>query len=421
MSSLVEKILSNHAGKEVRVGETALVEADLLMAHDTTCAWAIDPFYQIAKKVFDPKKIVVPFDHIFPSSSTATAELQQKITKFCQEQGIEILYDGVGHQVLAERYQTPNSLMVGADSHTPTGGGISALTLGVGSTDIAVLFATGRTWLKVPETINIRLNGSYPNGVYAKDVGLKLMGQLDPKETDYRVIEFNGPDLDVPSRMTLCNLCSEMGAKTALFPADHQTAKYLSENNRNVKFEQLRTDSVSDYFKTYEININDLEPMVACPPHVNNVKPVREIEGLELNQIFLGSCTNGRIEDLEIAARILKGKRIKPGLKFILTPASRRVYDQALDRGYMKIFSEAGAIICNPGCGPCLGRHQGVLADGEICLSTSNRNFPGRMGSPKAEIYLCSPATAAVSALNGKITDPRQLLGKAAPKEVQVQ
>lgn len=410
MSSLVEKIISSHAGRLVHANEAAIVNVDLLMAHDVTCAWTIDPFRQIAQKVFDPKKIIVPFDHIFPSSNLSAAALQKKVTEFCREQGITILYDGVGHQVLAERYQTPNSLMVGADSHTPTGGGVSALTLGVGSTDMAILFATGKTWLTVPQTIHIRLEGSYQKGVYAKDVGLSLMGMLDPKETNYRVIEFDGPELTVPDRMTLCNLCSEMGAKTAIFPADRHTADYLRANGRYSPFAEMRSDSESDFCKSLTIDVNNLEPIVTPPPHVTNAKPVSEVEGIELNQVFLGSCTNGRVEDLEIAARIIKGKKVKEGVRFIITPASRQAYQQALERGYMSILNEAGAIICNPGCGPCLGRQQGVLADGEVCLSTSNRNFPGRMGSPKADIYLCSPATAAASAITGRITDPRKVL-----------
>lgn len=410
MSSLTEKILSNHAGKEVHAGDTAIVKVDLLMAHDVTCGWTIDPFKEIAEKVFDPKKIIVPFDHVFPSCRMHSSQLQMKVRKFCDEQGIEILYDGVCHQVLGERYQTPNSLMIGADSHTPTGGGVSALSLGMGSTDLAILFATGKTWLRVPETIHIRLNGNYPKGVYAKDAALKLMSMLDAKETNYKALEFEGPQLEVPDRMTLCNLCPEMGAKAAIFPADDRTAEYLKSYGRDAEFERLRTDSDSDYCKSIEINLDGLEPMVACPPHVTNCKPVKEVEGIELSQVFLGSCTNGRIEDLEIAARIVGGKKIKPGLKFIVTPASRSAYQQAVEKGFISIFNKAGAIICNPGCGPCLGRQQGVLADGEVCLSTSNRNFPGRMGSPKADIYLCSPATAAASALSGKITNPAEVL-----------
>jgi 3-isopropylmalate/(R)-2-methylmalate dehydratase large subunit len=201
-----------------------------------------------------------------------------------------------------------------------------------------------------------------------------------------------------------------MGAKTAIFPADEQTGRYLGEMGRSKEFESLRTDSESDYVKSIELNLEELGPIIACPPHTTNGKPVEEVKGKELNQVFIGSCTNGRIEDLEIAANIIKGKNVKDGLRFIITPASRQVYQLAMDKGYLKIFNEAGAIICNPGCGPCLGRQQGVLAEGEVCLSTSNRNFPGRMGSPKAEIYLCSPATAAASAITGKISDPREVL-----------
>jgi 3-isopropylmalate/(R)-2-methylmalate dehydratase large subunit len=409
MATLTEKILSAHSKAPLHEGDTAIVSVDLLMAHDVTCGWAIDPFREIAQKVFDPKKIIVPFDHVFPSSNLNASRLQVKVREFCREQGIAILYDGVGHQVLAERYQEPNNLMVGADSHTPTGGGIGALTLGVGSTDIAILFATGKTWVSVPQTIRIRLEGRFPAGVYAKDAGLRLMGMLDPRETNYRVIEFDAPALPVPDRMTLCNLCSEMGAKTAIFPADKRTAEYLEANGRPMRFEELRTDSESDFLKTIPLDLDSLEPIVTAPPHIDNWKPVTALEGLELNQVFLGSCTNGRIEDLEIAARILKGRRVKEGVRFVITPASRAVYQLALERGYLSVFNNAGAIICNPGCGPCLGRQQGVLADGEVCLSTSNRNFPGRMGSPKADIYLCSPATAAASAIFGRITDPRKV------------
>lgn len=410
MSTLVEKILSAHARREVRAGEAAIVSVDLLMAHDVTCAWSIGPFREIAQKVFDPEKIVVPFDHVFPSSNLSASVLQKRVTEFCREQGITILYDGVCHQVLAERYQAPNSLMVGADSHTPTGGGVSALTLGVGSTDMGILFATGRTWLTVPETIHMPLEGKFPKGVFAKDAALALMAQLDPKETNYRAIEFSGPELPVPDRMTLCNLGSEMGAKTAIFPADGNTEAYLRDNGRFKPFEHLRTDSESDYVKSAGLDLGALEPMVACPPHVTNCKPVSEMAGLELTQVFIGSCTNGRIEDLEVAARVMGGRRVKEGLKFIITPASRQVFQLAIERGYMAEFNRAGAIVCNPGCGPCLGRQQGVLAEGEVCLSTSNRNFPGRMGSPKADIYLCSPATAAASAITGRITDPREVL-----------
>jgi 3-isopropylmalate dehydratase large subunit len=409
MSTLTEKIISSHADREVHAGETAMVEVDLLMAHDTTCAWAISPFNELAGKVFDPKKIVVPFDHVFPSSHASTSELQRKIREFCTSQGIEILYDGVCHQVLAESYQVPNGLMIGADSHTPTGGGVSVLSLGVGSTDMAILFATGKTWLKVPQTMHIKLTGSFGSGVYAKDAALKLMGMLDSKDTNYCVIEFEAPHLTVPERMTLCNLCSEMGAKSAIFPADSMTARYLEDNGRKIQFEELRTDSPSDYAKSIELDLSSLEPMLACPPHVTNCKPVSELAGTKLTQVFLGSCTNGRIEDLEVAARILEGKKVSPGLKFIVTPASRRVYQQAIERGLLSTFNEAGAILCNPGCGPCLGRQQGVLAEGEVCLSTSNRNFPGRMGSPKADIYLCSPATAAASAIKGEVTSPTEV------------
>ncbi|MFH1095283.1 MAG: 3-isopropylmalate dehydratase large subunit [Candidatus Micrarchaeota archaeon] len=411
--TLAQKILSAHAGRSLSIGDLAVVRADHVLAHDTTCAWAIGPFHQIAKKVFDPKKIHLFFDHAYPAPSVQASHLHTLIRAFALEQGIPIITDGVCHQVMAERYLSPNNVLVGADSHTPTGGGLGALCMGFGSTDAAVAMATGKVWARVPETIQIKLEGALAGGVYPKDVILCIARQLSSEGANYKVVEFDGPalaDFDVPSRLTLCNMCAEIGAKTGIVPADERTAEYLKRQGRYRPFERLRSDPDAEFCESFTFDLSKIEPTVACPPDIDKDVPVSAVEGTPITQVFLGSCTNCRIEDLEVAHRILKGKSIAPGLKFIVTPASRQVYEQALERGFLAEFSRLGAVIAPPGCGACLGRHMGVLDDGDVCVSTSNRNFTGRMGSPKAKIYLASPATAAASAIEGKLADPRKYL-----------
>ncbi len=413
--TIAEKIFSSHAGKKVHAGDFCLATLDRVMAHDTTCAWALEPFYQIAKKVWDPTKIVLPFDHAFPAPNVQMAKLQSEITKFAEEQGIPILYDGVCHQIMSERFTRPGDLVLGADSHSPTGGGLGALTIGVGSTDAAIAMATGKSWFRIPATIRIEITGEMPHGCYAKDVVLMVAKDMGPDGGNYRVLEYTGEVVEgfnVPSRLTLTNMSAEMGAKTAIVPPDEQTKAYLKENGRDYEFEFLRSDPDAKYERVQKYRVNDLVPQIACPPDIDNVYPVSEIQAqkVKVNQVFIGSCTNCRIEDLEIAAKIWRGRKLKPNLRAIVTPASRKVWQQALDRGLLTFFNEMGAMITTPGCGPCLGRHGGVLYDNEVCVSTSNRNFEGRMGSPKAKIYLASPATAAATALTGFITDPREFL-----------
>ncbi len=413
--TLVQKILSAHAGRPLSIGELAVVRADDVLAHDTTCAWAIEPFHQIATHVFDAQKIHLFFDHAYPAPSVQASHLHTLIRRFALEQGIDIITDGVCHQVMAERFLEPNHLLVGADSHTPTGGGLGALCMGFGSTDAAVAMATGKVWVRVPQTIRIVLEGRLAGGVYPKDVILSIAKALSSEGANYKVVEFCGPairDFEVPSRLTLCNMCAEIGAKTGIVPADAQTEKYLRAQNRFVPFERLRSDPDAEFADTFTFDLSAIEPTVACPPDIDRDVPVSQVEGTPITQVFLGSCTNCRIEDLEVASRILKGRKIAPGLKFIVTPASRQVYEQAIERGYLAEFSRIGAIISPPGCGACLGRHMGVLDDDDVCVSTSNRNFTGRMGSPKAKIYLASPATAAASAIEGQIADPRRYLPK---------
>jgi 3-isopropylmalate/(R)-2-methylmalate dehydratase large subunit len=413
--TLAEKIFSNHCGKKVHAGDFILADLDLVMAHDTTCAWALAPFYQIATRVFDPQKIFIPFDHAFPSPSVAMSKLQAEIKKFADEQGIPVVYDGVCHQVMSERLINPGDLVLGADSHSPTGGGVGALTIGVGSTDAAIAMATGKCWFRVPPTIMVNITGKLPHGCYSKDVVLTVAKELGPDGANYRVIEYGGEtveDFNVPARLTLTNMSAEMGAKAAIVPADDQTRTYLKENDRLVDFPELRSDPDAEFERVLGFEVSGLQPMIACPPDIDNDVPVKSLEAEEIavDQVFIGSCTNCRIEDLAVVYQMWKGKRVKEGLRAIVTPASRKVYMQALQRGYIEEFMNVGAIVSSPGCGPCLGRSGGVLYDDEVCVSTSNRNFEGRMGSPKAKIYLASPATAAASALTGFITDPRDFI-----------
>ncbi len=411
--TLAQKILSAHAGRPLSIGDLAVINVDYVLAHDTTTAWAIEPFQKIAARVFDPKKIFIFFDHAFPAPNLQVAEMHRKIERFCREQGIKIHYDGVCHQVMAERHTYPNAFLLGADSHTPTGGGIGAMCVGFGSTDAAVAMATGKIWVRVPQTIRINLEGRLPLGSYPKDVILGIAKQLSSEGANYRVVEFGGSaisDFDVPSRLTLTNMCAEIGAKTGIVPSDSQTRAYLERQNRYQPFKELRSDAGAEFGQVLDIDISKTEPTLACPPDIDRDVPVSEVEGTPITQVFLGSCTNCRIEDLAVAYRIMKGKKVKEGVKFIVTPASREVYEQGLLNGFLMEFSKMGATIAPPGCGACLGRHMGVLGDDDVCVSTSNRNFTGRMGSPKAKIYLASPATAAASALEGCIADPRKYL-----------
>lgn len=413
--TIAEKIFSSHCGKKVWAGDFIVANLDLVMAHDTTCAWAIDPFYEIAKKVWDKTKIFIPFDHAYPAPSVAMAKLQAKIRKFAKEQGISVCTEGVCHQIMSERFTKPGDLILGADSHTPTGGGLGALTIGVGSTDAAIAMATGKCWFKVPNTIRININGKLPKGVFAKDVILMIAKKFGPEGGNYRVLEYGGEtvrNFSVSSRLTLCNMSAEMGAKAAIVEPDEQTEKFLKENNRSHKFnkKELKSDQDASYEKVINIDISKLVPMVARPPDIDNVVSVKGLKKVKVDQVFIGSCTNCRIEDLETVYSIWKGKKLSPLTRAVITPASKKVYLQALAKGYIKFFMDKGAVVTYPGCGPCIGRHGGVLDDNEVCVSTANRNFTGRMGSPKALIYLASPATAAASAITGYITDPRKYI-----------
>ena len=417
--NLAEKILARASGREeVKPGEIVQAKVDVAMANEITGPLAIKAFREIGvSKVWDSERIVLIQDHQVPADTVKSAELHRIMRRFAEEQSIRFFYDvglgGVCHQVMVEEgHALPGDLIVGADSHTCTYGALGAFATGIGSTEMAAVFATGEIWLRVPSTIKVNFEGSFREYVTAKDLILYVIGLIGASGATYKAVEFTGSTisrLSIGERMTLCNMTVEMGAKTGLINPDEKTLRYVEKLAKR-PFEPLRSDPDADYEKTLEIDVNRLEPMIACPHAVDNVKPVKSVEDVKIDQAFIGSCTNGRIEDLRAAAKILRGKRISKGVRMIVTPASRRVYLQALREGLIEIFIEAGALVTNPTCGACFGGHMGLLAPGEVCVSSSNRNFIGRMGSPEAEIYLASPVTVAASALAGRIVDPSEYL-----------
>ncbi|HVB75190.1 MAG TPA: 3-isopropylmalate dehydratase large subunit [Ktedonobacteraceae bacterium] len=416
MGTLTEEIFSHKLGRTVEQGETVIVEVDRVMSHDTTTPLAIQAFRKLADqnggRVFDARRSHVVFDHIIPAATIAAATLHRDVRNFAREQDITILQEGICHQVMPEHgYVLPGDIIVGADSHSCTYGALGAFGTGMGSTDIGVAYATGRTWFRVPETINVRLVGALQPGVYTKDVSLAIVRAIGVDGANYRAIEYTGDlveNMSVSERLTLCNMAIEMGGKAGLVAPDATTQAWL--RGRTERAYPMLAPRNPRYEQVVEIDASQLSPMIACPPDVNNVLPVEEVEHVEIDQVFLGTCTNGRLDDLAIAAGILRGKTIHPRTRMVVIPASREVYLEAMRLGYLEIFAEAGASVGTPGCGPCIGRHFGVLAPGERALTTMNRNFTGRMGDPTAEIYLGSPATVAASALTGHITDPRNFL-----------
>ena len=415
--TMAEKILAKAAGKkESEAGEIVMANIDVAMTHDLTGPMSVESFEKIGvDDVWDPEKIVVVFDHQVPADSIEAAQNHIDMRKFVEEQGINNFYDvreGVCHQVLPEMgHIVPGEVVVGTDSHTCTHGALGAFSTGIGSTDMAMVFATGKLWFKVPETIKFNVTGNLAEKVYAKDVVLNIIGKIGADGATYKACEFGGEttqNLSVSDRMVLCNMAIEMGGKTGLVEPDQKTFDYL-KGRTTKSYEVMKTDEDADSLEIMDIDVNDLEPQIACPHHVDNVKPVSEVEGTHIDQVFLGSCTNGRLSDLRTAAKILKGKRVSDSIRMLVIPASREVYTKAMDEGLLRTFVDAGALVCNPCCGPCLGGHVGLVGPGEVSLSTSNRNFKGRQGSSDAEVYLSSAAVAAASAITGKISDPRDL------------
>ncbi len=416
--NIIEKILANASGKrEVSPGEIIEASIDVAMIHDLTGPLAIKSFRKIgAKKVWDNKRIVVILDHIVPASSVISANLHRIVRNFVEEQNIENFYDvgrgGVCHQVMPEKgHVRPGEVIVGADSHTCTYGAFGAFATGIGSTEMAAVFATGKLWFRVPEVIKVNVTGKFRKLVTAKDLTLNVVGNIGADGAIYKGLEFGGAtirEMSVDGRMVLCNMAVEMGAKAGIIEPDQKTLDYVKDRtDKTIK--PVKSDPDAVYERVLDVDISDLEPQVAVPHSVDNVKPVSEVEDIEVDQAFIGSCTNGRLEDLRSAARVLKGKRIAGGVRLVVIPASQEIYLNALNEGLIKTFMEAGATIGNPNCGPCLGGHMGILAEDEVCISSSNRNFVGRMGSTKSYVYLASPATVAASAITGTITDPRRL------------
>jgi homoaconitate hydratase family protein len=411
-----EKVLGRKAGKEVRAGEVVTVSPDHILSHDNASA-IIQEFKKLGiKNVRAPEKIVIVLDHIVPASEEKYAQNHKIIREFVAEQKIANFYDinqGICHQVFTENgFALPGKLIVGSDSHTPSYGAFGAFAAGIGRTEAASVWATDEIWLRVPETIRIEIEGKLPRGVYAKDVILKIIGDGGADMADYKAVEFagkTGKKFSLSSRFVLANMSAEMGAKNGYFEPDEVTLEWLKGRAKS-EYEVIKSDPDAQYKSILKYDVSDLVPQLACPHTVDNVKPVTEVEGKKFNQGVIGTCTNGRIEDLAVAARILKGRKVHPGVRVLVLPASWEVYREALKKGILSVIAESGCVILNPGCGPCLGAHEGIMAPGEVALSTSNRNFKGRMGSRDSEIYLASPATVAASSLEGKITDPRKYL-----------
>jgi len=414
--TLAEKILTKKSAGDACAGDIVISRVDLVFVQDTTGPLTVRQFQSGKfKKLSNPKKTALFFDHAAPSPNRQLSNDHQLLRQFAKDMGC-LKYDvgsGVCHQVVAEALAKPGDVVVGADSHTVTAGALGAFATGMGSSDVAIIFALGKTWLRVPESIKINVTGKFNTSVGAKDLVLYLIGSIGADGATYKALEFGGDglaNLTMSDRFTISNMAVEAGAKVGLFPSDKVTQEYLKSQGRAKDFQLLTPDKGAVYEKEINIDLGAIEPMVAQPHQVDNVATAKELKRTKLAQVFIGTCTNGRLEDLSIAAGILKGKKRHPDTRLIVAPASPKVLLEAIAAGYIKTLLEAGAVILPPGCGACLGLHQGVLADRESCLSTANRNFKGRMGNPEAFIYLASPATAAASAVTGEITDPREVM-----------
>ncbi|MGD2295937.1 MAG: 3-isopropylmalate dehydratase large subunit [Candidatus Aminicenantes bacterium] len=411
-----EKILGSKAGRDARAGEVVTVSPDYILSHDNSAA-IIKEFKKLGvKNVKSPQKLVIILDHIVPASSEKYATNHKTIREFVAAQNIPNFFDvpnGICHQVFSENgFALPGRLILGADSHTTSYGAFGAFSAGIGRSEVASLWASDEIWLRVPETIKIEISGKLLAGVYAKDVVLKIIGNEGADRANYKALEFTGEAVEsfsLASRLVLTNMAAEMGAKNGYCEPDEMTIQWLEERAKE-DFHPVTSDPDATFEAVLKHDISSLEPQVACPHTVDNVKSISEVKGIGFHQALIGTCTNGRLEDLEVAAGVLNGKKVHPQVRLLIIPASRQEYLNALKKGIIETLAEAGCIILNPGCGPCLGAHQGVLAPGEVALSTANRNFRGRMGSRDSEVYLASPATVAASSIEGKITDPRKFL-----------
>ena len=416
--NISEKILSQKLGKEVTPGEIIEIDVDLAMSHDGTSPPAIKTFEKIADKVWDNEKIVIVFDHNVPANTIGSAEFQKVARNFIKTQGIENHYihgEGICHQVLPEKgHVEPGKVIVGADSHTCTYGAFGAFSTGMGATDLAMVYATGKTWFMVPEAFKIEVEGNLKPGITSKDLILNIIGEIGIAGATYKTAEFCGEtidNLDVESRMTMTNMAIEMGAKNGIMEPNKATIDYVCKRTgkKEKQLNIVKSDKDSVYEKEFLFNVDDMEAQIACPNDVDNVKPLSQVAGTHIDQGFIGSCTNGRLSDLAQAAAVLEGKQVHDDVRLIIIPASKEIYQKAMDLGYIKTFLDAGAMVSNPGCGPCLGGHMGVLSEGETSISSTNRNFKGRMGDPNSSVYLANAGVVAASAIKGFIENPDNL------------
>jgi 3-isopropylmalate/(R)-2-methylmalate dehydratase large subunit len=412
--TIAEKILTKKSGTEARAGDIVISKVDLVFVQDTTGPLTIRQFQDSGLKVSDPDRSVLFFDHAAPSPGMALENDHIFLRSFAQQSGVHLsdVGEGVCHQRVVESLARPGDVIVGADSHTVTAGGLGAFATGMGSSDVAVAMGLGKTWLRVPETFLIKTRGKFGRCVSSKDLILHLIGLIGADGATYKSLEFSGQaieEMSVSQRLTISNMAVEAGAKVGIFASDQATCKYLEAQGRGKDFQPIFADADAVYERVIEIDLDKLEPTISKPHTVDNTATAGELKGTKIQQVFIGTCTNGRLEDLELAASILKGKKRHPGTRLIVGPASKAILLEAIAKGYITTLIEAGAIILPPGCGACLGLHQGVLGNNEACLSTANRNFKGRMGNPDSFIYLASVATAAVGAIKGEITDPREV------------
>jgi 3-isopropylmalate/(R)-2-methylmalate dehydratase large subunit len=414
--TLAEKILSENSGSDAHAGDIIIARVDLAFLQDGTGPLALRQLEESGLgQAANPDRVVLFLDHAAPCPSRELANDHITLRQFARKSGVQIcdVGEGVCHQLVLEYYANPGEVILGADSHTVTAGALGAFATGMGSTDVAIAIALGKTWLRVPESFRVEVSGRFAKGVYAKDLALHLIGSLGADGATYKSLEFSGEaiaNMSMAGRFTLANMAVEAGAKTGLFPTDGTTQAYLESRGRGALFHALCPDPDALYEQVITIDASSLEPILSRPHAVDNIALARELAGTKVDQVFIGTCTNGRLDDLAVAAAILNGKRRYPRTRLLVAPASLDVLKEAISAGYIQTLLEAGAVLLPPGCGPCVGVHQGVLGDGEACLSTANRNFRGRMGNPEAHIYLGSPATAAASAIAGEITDPRELL-----------
>jgi 3-isopropylmalate/(R)-2-methylmalate dehydratase large subunit/methanogen homoaconitase large subunit len=409
MGTLVEEIIGNRVGRRVAAGDTVVAPVDCAFAHDVTAPLAIEAFERMEMPLHDPQRVVLVFDHVMPAATVAAAELHQRIRRFAADHAVRNLFaEGICHIVMVERgYARPGGIVVGADSHSTTYGGLGCFSTGMGSTDVGVILATGRTWFRIPETLRVEVTGELAQPLTAKDVALHVLGRIGGDGADYMAVEWGGETVErmtLDQRLTLANLSADMGAKAGLCEVDATTVRGIGGDD-GVPIARPRSPR---YVDTVHVDVIGLQPQVAVPPAADNVHGVTDVAGTPIDEVYVGSCTNGRLEDIEVTAAYLSGRTVHPDTRMVVVPASRRIYTEALRRGWIETIIEAGALVMNPGCGPCLGRQHGVVAAGERVMSTSNRNYPGRMGSPDAEIYLASPAVAAATAVAGRIADPRR-------------